>query len=261
MTPLSLALVGYGRMGRALEQAALARGHRVACRIDPVAPGADARAITPDALAGVDVALEFTHAGVAAANVDALLRAGVPVVCGSTGWDDGLAAARAQAAERGVGLLWAPNFSLGVNVLFRLVDVAALWLGAVPGFAPFLVEEHHAAKRDAPSGTARRLAETLVRRTPGKVRYGVAPGDDAIPADLVPVAWVRAGSIPGTHTAAWDAAGETIEITHRARDRAVFAAGAILAAEWLAGRRGPQAFDAFLDDLLPGLDHLRKETP
>ena len=247
--PLEIVLVGYGKMGRALEQAAIARGHRVHRRIDPAAPERAEARIGAAAFQGVDIALEFTNGRNAPANVRQILDLGVPVVSGSTGWNEGLEAARAQARDANVGFLWSPNFSLGVQVLFRLTDVAAQWLGAL-GFAPYLTEAHHQAKQDAPSGTAKRLAEILVARTPGKERYGVAPADVAVPADLVPVAWVRAGAIPGNHTLGWDGPGETIEIAHVARDRAVFAEGALRAAEWLVDHPGPQTIDDMLDSMV-----------
>ncbi|MCU0222966.1 MAG: 4-hydroxy-tetrahydrodipicolinate reductase [Acidobacteria bacterium] len=253
--PLHLALVGCGRMGRALALAAEARGHRIALRVDPESPGADARGVDRADLAGIDVALEFTHAAAAPQNVRRLLEAGCPAVSGTTGWNDGLEAVRALAAERGVGFLWAPNFALGVQALFRVADRAASLLGAIGGFAPYLVEEHHQLKRDAPSGTALRLAQALVERTPGKTRWGLAPADGPLPPELVPVAWVRAGEIPGTHRLGWDGPGETIEIVHRARDRAVFAHGAVRAAEWLVARPGPRTLDEMIDELLGDASH------
>jgi 4-hydroxy-tetrahydrodipicolinate reductase len=258
--PLKLALVGYGRMGRAVEAAAVARGHRVISRIDPAAPGATHSALGPAALDGVELALEFTAGPSAPTTVAALLDAGTPVVSGSTGWTERTAELRALAAARRVGFLWAPNFSFGVHVLFRLVDAAAGWFGALAGFAPFVLEEHHQAKKDAPSGTARRLAEIIVRRSPGKSRYGLAPADGALPTDLVPVAWIRAGAIPGVHTVGWDGGGETVRIIHEVRDRSVFAEGAVRAAEWLRGRSGPATLDEMLDELLPALRRDAGET-
>ncbi|MBP7149715.1 MAG: 4-hydroxy-tetrahydrodipicolinate reductase [Acidobacteria bacterium] len=256
MSGLALALVGYGKMGRVLENAAVERGHRVVARIDPAAPQATARAVEPAALAGAEVALEFTAPAAAAANVLALLAAGVPVVSGTTGWTDRLDEARRLAADRGVGLLWAPNFSLGMHVLLQLVERAAATLGG-GGYAPYLVEEHHQQKADAPSGTARRIGELLVALTPGKSRFGPAPGDGPVPPELVPAAWVRAGQIPGTHRVGWDGPGETLEIVHRVRDRAVFAHGALLAAEWLRGRRGPHT----LEEMLAELEHGERRNP
>ncbi|MCU0253992.1 MAG: 4-hydroxy-tetrahydrodipicolinate reductase, partial [Acidobacteria bacterium] len=155
---LRLALVGCGRMGRVLAAAAESRGHRIALRVDPEAPDTDVRDLAAADLGQIDVALEFTRADAAPHNVRRLLEAGRPVVSGTTGWNDGLEAARALARERGVGFLWAPNFSLGVQAVFRIVDRAAALFGAIGEFAPYLVEEHHQLKRDAPSGTALRLA-------------------------------------------------------------------------------------------------------
>ena len=250
---LSIAVVGYGKMGHAIEEAARRRGHRVSLRIDPL--GGDVRGVDEidDAAASkIDIALEFSAPETAAGNVKALLERGLPVVCGSTGWDAALDEARALAREREVGFLWAPNFALGVQLTFRIVQAAAKQLGALSGFSPFLVEEHHDAKRDAPSGTARRLAEILVKETPGKRRYAAAPAKEPISADCVPVAWVRAGAIPGTHRVGWDGPGETLEITHRVRDRGVFAAGAVHAAEWTVTERGPRTIDDMLDAVLSG---------
>jgi 4-hydroxy-tetrahydrodipicolinate reductase len=246
---LDIVLVGYGRMGRAIESAALARGHRVVGRIDADADGA-AATISAEAVAGAAVALEFTVPESAPGAVRALLELDIPVVSGTTGWQDQLEPARRLATERQVGFLWAPNFSLGMQLVFRLAAQAARALGAAGGYDPWLFEEHHAGKADAPSGTARRLADTLVQETPGRSRWGVAPEREKISGELVPVAWVRAGGIPGTHRVGWDGAGETIEIVHRVRDRGVFAAGAVRAAEWLVGQRGPAALEDMVADLM-----------
>jgi 4-hydroxy-tetrahydrodipicolinate reductase len=256
---LALALIGYGKMGRAIETVALARGHHVVARVDPTLDADTAISSLDEA--GADVALEFTTPDAAPTAVRAALSAGVSVVSGTTAWGDRLDEARAAAEHAGVGFLWAPNFSIGMQLTFRLVEAAGAWLGATGLFAPYLVEEHHDAKKDAPSGTARRLADTLVETTPGKTAWGAAPSSEPPPSDLVPVAWVRAGAIPGTHRVGWDGRGETIEVVHRVRDRSVFATGAVVAAEWLAGRSGPCSIDDMLNDIVPGLgDHPRSGT-
>jgi 4-hydroxy-tetrahydrodipicolinate reductase len=237
-------------MGRAIEAAARHRGHLVALRVDPGCSEGEIAGSVPALLPEIDVALEFSEPAAAAGNVRALLDARVPVVCGTTGWGEALPEARERAREQEVGFLWAPNFALGVNLLFRLVGLASSWLGATGGFAPYLVEAHHDGKKDGPSGTAGRLAELLVEHTPGKTRFGPAPAQGRIDPELVPVGWVRAGAIPGEHRIGWDAAEETIEIVHRARSRELFATGAVRAAEWLEGRSGPFTLDEMLDDLL-----------
>ena len=154
---------------------------------------------------------------------------------------------RDRARDRGAGFVWAPNYSLGMQAMMRLVDRAARLLGGIGPFAPYLVEEHHGAKKDAPSGTARTLAEFLVAGTPGKTRWGIAPEHEPIPADMLPVAWVRAGAIPGTHRCGWDGQGETLEIVHRVRDREVFAAGAVTVAEWLVAEPGVFTLEELID--------------
>lgn len=216
MNMLPIALVGTGRMGR--EIAALAASHR--CDVVATFGSAEER---PDRarLNGARVALEFTEPGAAVANIRACLSAGCAVVVGTTGWYDALPQVRAEVERTGGALLWAANFSLGVNILESLAALAGQLLARTP-FDAHLVETHHAAKKDAPSGTAQVLAraagETLGR--------------------TVPVTSVRTGSVPGTHALVFDAPFEQLRLEHEARDRRVFAEGALIAARWLDGRRG-----------------------
>ncbi|RMF71229.1 MAG: 4-hydroxy-tetrahydrodipicolinate reductase, partial [Acidobacteria bacterium] len=246
---LAIAVIGCGRMGHAVEQVARNRGHRIVARIDPRGgEGITARELDASTVAGADVAIEFTTPEAAPENLRRLIDLGVCVVSGTTGWTDGrLDAMRERARERETGFVWAPNFALGMQAMFRITAHAAGLLGRLGGFAPFLVEEHHDAKKDAPSGTAARLAEILVEATPGKARWGVAPQREPVPADMLSVAWIRAGSIPGTHRCGWDGAAETIELVHRARDRSVFAVGAVTVAEWLAADPGVFTLDELID--------------
>ena len=219
MEQLRLAIVGMGRMGQAIAALAPERGFDVVATLD----ARDAAAgISAERLAGADVAIEFTAPAAAADNIRALAAARCPVVVGTTGWYDQLEAVSGDVARAGSAMLWAPNFSIGVNIFDRVVHEAARMLGQVPGFDAHLVETHHTAKKDAPSGTAIMLARTAI---------------DALGRD-VPVTSVRTGSVPGTHELVFDAPFETIRLEHVARDRRVFAEGALLAARWLAGRTG-----------------------
>lgn len=247
---LNLALVGYGKMGRALREAARTRGHNVVACIDPSASGAGGSELEGRLLDPADVVLEFTTPGAAPGNLRVLLAAGRKVVCGTTGWSEKLPEIQALAADGGGALLWGPNFSVGVQILFRIVARAAEWFARGGGFEPYLVEEHHRMKKDAPSGSAQRLGDILLQATPGKTRLAPAPAREAIPDDTIPVAWIRAGEIPGTHLVGWDGPGETVEIVHRARDRGVFAHGALLAAEWLAGKQGFYSIDEWVAELM-----------
>lgn len=214
--PVRLALVGMGRMGRQLAALAPERGFEVVATLD-----ADDPPPTRAALQGAQVAVEFTQPGAAVANVRALVAAGCPVVVGTTGWYDELPALERDVHDAGGAMLWAANFSLGVNLMLELAREAGRLLAGTP-FDAHLVEVHHTAKKDAPSGTAMVLGRA--------VEEGLGRP--------VPVTSVRTGNVPGTHTLVFDAAFEQIRLEHEARDRRVFAEGALVAARWLVGRSG-----------------------
>jgi 4-hydroxy-tetrahydrodipicolinate reductase len=211
-----VALVGMGRMGRALDALAAERGCTVVARLGAGTP------VSPASLAGAQVAIEFTEPGAAAANVLACVAAGCPEVSGTTGWGAEMPMVLDRVRHSEGALLWAANFSLGVNLFAELVRRAGALFTAERGFDAHLVETHHAAKKDAPSGTAVVLA-------------GAA---EAGGGRAVPVTSVRVGAVPGTHALVFDAAFEQITLEHLARDRRVFADGALAAARWLVGRRG-----------------------
>ena len=214
-----LAIVGMGKMGHAIEQLAAERGCEVVARLDvaETTPGIDAKALN-----GAQVAVEFTTPASAAANVRGLIAAGVPTVVGTTGWYDALPEVTAEVKKNNGALLTATNFSLGVNAFEAILTQAAAILAATGGFDAHMVELHHSAKKDAPSGTAHTLEKAA------SAAWGKA----------IPITSVRTGSIPGTHELIFDAPFETIRLSHIARDRKVFAEGAIVAAKWLVGKKG-----------------------
>jgi 4-hydroxy-tetrahydrodipicolinate reductase len=213
---MNLAIVGMGKMGHAIADLAPSRGFDVVARID------DGDAITPAALRNADVAVEFTAPGAAPSNIRAIVAAGIPVVVGTTGWYAELDAVRKDVEAKNGALLTATNFSLGVNIFEQIVATAARLLARAPGFDAAAVETHHAAKKDAPSGTANTLARAASAEW----------GRD------IPITSVRVGSVPGTHEFIFDAPFETIHLEHIARDRRVFAEGALVAAAWLIGKHG-----------------------
>jgi 4-hydroxy-tetrahydrodipicolinate reductase len=216
-----LAIVGTGKMGRALAQLARDRGWAVVAEIGRQ-HNERGQGITRRSLAGAEVAVDFTVPDEAVANVRAAVLAGCPIVVGTTGWYDALPDLATWVRANGGALLTAPNFSVGVNLFERVAELAARLLRGVPGFDAHLVETHHAAKKDAPSGTALKLAAAASR----------AIGHD------IPISSIRTGAVPGTHEFLFDAAFEQIRLVHMARDRRVFADGALVAAEWLIGRHG-----------------------
>jgi len=217
---MRIAIVGDGRMGRAVAELARERDIEVAVMLsESDNPGG--AAILDGALDDVDCAVEFTVPAAAADNALACVRAGVPVVVGTTGWYDRLPEVTEAVNSAGASLLWAPNFSVGVVLMTALVERAGELFGQA-GFDAHMVETHHTAKLDAPSGTAIALARA----------YEAGAG---MP---IPVTSVRVGRVPGTHEVTLDAAYEQVRLMHMARDRRVFADGALRAAAWLPGRPG-----------------------
>jgi 4-hydroxy-tetrahydrodipicolinate reductase len=248
---LNYLIVGNGRMGRAIDAQAAERGHQRVGLVEGRSAREDDSALSPRQVAGADVAFEFTVPAAAEANVAALLGAGVPTVCGTTGWQPSPQLldliAKAQA-----GLVLAPNFSLGMNLFFRIVKDASRRSGALGLYDPYIEEVHHRGKRDVPSGTARRLADLLLESDPRLTEVREGHPDGALPVGTLQVVGIRSGSDPGTHTVVFDGAQDVITLSHRARGREGFALGAILAAEWLGTRRGSHTFDSVLDEILEG---------
>jgi 4-hydroxy-tetrahydrodipicolinate reductase len=214
-----LAIVGMGKMGHAIAELAPSRGWEVVAALDEAEA---ARGITRDALKGADAAVEFSVPAAAPGNIRAVVAAGCPVVVGTTGWYDQFDAIRADVERANGAMLAATNFSLGVNIFEQIVAVAARLLANAPGFDAQLIETHHAATKDAPSGTANTLGAAASRE------WG----------RTIPIASVRTGSVPGTHEFVFDAPFEQIHLEHVARDRRVFAEGALVAAGWLIGKHG-----------------------
>ena len=214
-----LAIIGDGKMGRSIRTLAEEGGWSVVAFIGE---RESAGGLSAEKLGGADVAVEFTEPASAVANAEACVRAGIPVVVGTTGWYDALPQLTKTVEQARGAVLWAPNFSVGVNVLLNLAHDAGALMKGLDAFDAHLVETHHTKKKDAPSGTAIALAKA--------VREGL--GRD------IPVTSVRTGSVPGTHELIFDANFEQISITHIARDRRVFAEGALHAAEWLIGKKG-----------------------
>lgn len=244
------ALIGYGRMGREIDEIAKERGHRRVIAVDPEAGGRGVRRrFDPGTWSEVDVAFEFTRPDQAAANVERLVDAGISVVCGTTGWSPGKSL-RSRARERGAGVVVAPNFSLGMNLFYRLVRDAAATLGAAGFHDPFLYELHHRGKVDAPSGTARRLAEVVAASDPRLPRIVEGDPGGRLPDGAIHVVGIRAGHEPGSHVVGFDSPFDVIELRHRARGRGGFALGAVLAAEWVRTRKGFHPFERVVDQIL-----------
>ena len=221
MSGLRLAVVGDGKMGRAVVDLARERGYTVT-RTLGAGDNPDGRGITRETLGDADVVVEFTEPAAAAANIVAAVRAGYPVVTGTTGWLNDLERVSQAVVQANGALVHAPNFSVGVNVFLAIASAAGRFMRGAPEFDAAILETHHAAKKDAPSGTA----IALERAAAAGLGHGI------------PITSVRTGHVPGTHELSFDGAFEQIRLTHLARDRRVFADGALRAAAWVVGRRG-----------------------
>ena len=209
-------------MGHMIESIALERGHKIVCIIDQN----NLCDFESEAFASADVAVEFTTPQTAEQNIRRAWAAGVPVVCGTTGWD--VEAIRQEAQE--AGLMWSSNYSIGVNILFALNRQLAKLMVAYPDYTPHMTEVHHIHKLDAPSGTAKTLQEAI--------------GEERLP--IADVESIREGEVPGIHTVVWDSEVDTISISHSAKSRKGFALGAVIAAEWMKGKTGWHDFSEII---------------
>jgi 4-hydroxy-tetrahydrodipicolinate reductase len=231
MGGMRFGIVGAGKMGGEIETMAARRGHDVVWKLDS-RDNTGGAGLTRERISEADVVFEFTNPGAAAQNLTALARSGATVVCGTTGWDRELPRIADEFRSGGGALVHAANFSVGVRHFFELAKLAARLYPAA-GYAAYLVEEHHAEKRDAPSGTARRIAGIVEKES------GATP----------PIASVRAGTVPGLHRLVFESPEDEVELVHRARGRAGFARGAVWAAERIAGRQGVFEFGELLGEV------------
>lgn len=231
---MRIALLGYGKMGKLTETLALAQGLEVGPKLD-IDENREGSGITRESMAGVDVAVDFSQPEAVLANIEAASRAGVNLVVGTTGWLRERARAEKAVLDGNIGLVYGSNFSVGVNLFFEIAAFAAQLVGKVPQYDAYLAEEHHRFKLDAPSGTALSLLEAMRPhlRNPNPS-----------------VASVRAGHIPGNHVVGFDSEADTIVLEHRARSRQGFAEGALLAARWIAGKKGFYEFRGVFREVL-----------
>lgn len=233
---MKIALYGYGKMGKAIEQAAVLRGHEVVLRVDQSNAGAPPT--------GADVAIEFSRPASALPNMQLCLAHQVPVVVGTTGWYDQMDTVKALVEDKNGSLLWASNFSIGVNLFFRLNSYLAKLMKNHPEYAAAIEEVHHVHKLDAPSGTAITLAHGVEANSERYRGWALEGNDRSSPAphaagkDAIGIKSIRSGEVPGTHTVTWTSPQDRINLTHEAFGREGFATGAVVAAEWLRTRKG-----------------------
>jgi 4-hydroxy-tetrahydrodipicolinate reductase len=228
-----LAIIGYGKMGKLIERLAPEYGFEVGAKFSG-RENPHAQALSHETLRGIDVAMEFTTPAAAPQNIRRLAVLGINTVVGTTGWLEQIPAMRAAIADGKTGLVWAANFSVGVNLFLQTVARAAALFAKHPEYEAWAWEIHHSAKKDAPSGTLKKLAEEM---------------RDAGYARPISLSSSRAGAIPGTHEIGFDSVDDTITLRHTARSREGFARGALQAARWIAGKKGFFEFKEILGEL------------
>lgn len=234
---MHVALIGYGRMGREVEAVLTEHGHRVVA-VFTEENNEDGGGLTPQSLHGVDVAIDFSHPESVMANITAVVSAAIPLVVGTTGWYNRLEEVRTLVKRHRTGLLYAPNFSLGVNIFTQIVMDAARLLARYPEYDVALEETHHRGKADAPSGTALSLAQAVLQAFRQKTELLTGPTHGAIQPHQLHVSSLRVGHVNGRHSVLFDSEADTIELVHTARNRRGFALGAVAGAAWLRGRTG-----------------------
>ena len=228
---MKIAILGYGKMGRAIEGLAIEGGHEIVLKIDRDNRGE----LTQEALRKADVAIEFSRPESAFDNIRLCLEAGLPVVSGTTGWLDRIEEVKAICAREKGAFFYAPNFSIGVNLFFAMNRYLAALMEEQQTYDVKMEEVHHTQKLDAPSGTAIRLAEDLLNELSRKKKWVNQGSED--PEDLE-ITSRRIDDVPGTHEVTWTSTVDTMTIRHEAHSREGFARGALRAAEWLVGREG-----------------------
>ncbi len=232
---MKIALIGYGKMGREVERLAVGAGDEIVSKfdLDPL-PNAGG-------LQRADVCIEFSTPAAVMENMKLAADCGVDIVVGTTGWYDHLEEVHGWFSES--ALVYAQNFSVGVNVFYRMLERAAQLIQSLPEYDVFVEEQHHKGKADSPSGTALRIAEILIGEIERKTRTVEGSPQGPIPADALQLCSIRAGTLAGTHVVGFDSESDTIELRHTAKNRLGFAMGALRAARWVRGRKGVFTMD------------------
>lgn len=246
---MKLALMGVGRMGRAVEALAPTEGHEIVAWLDS-GSHVEGLGMTTLLASEAEVAIDFSVPGAVVENIREATNVGLDVVVGTTGWYDRLDEVKEIVERSGRGLVYAPNFALGVLAFFRIVRTAARLAERMTEYDLHVTEVHHRHKVDQPSGTARRLVELVLEEVTRKERWGATPRQGASDTAVLNVAVSRVGEVPGTHALGMDGPDDRIEIRHEARGRSGFARGALRAAAWIRGRPGVFTADDLLADRL-----------
>lgn len=246
---MKIALLGYGKMGKIIEKIALDRKHEIVLKIDHD----NLHELNEANLQQADVAIEFSTPSTVLANIEVCFKAGTPIVVGTTGWLHELSQIKEQCAHHKSAMIYGTNFSVGVNIFFHVNKMLARLMNNYPYYDVQVEEIHHTQKLDSPSGTAITIAEGVINNLEAKSGWvnvlttDDAPDDANIPADQLLIESLRIENVPGTHTVIYDSEVDSIEFKHTAHNRNGFALGAVLAAEWIQGKKGFYSVEDMFD--------------
>jgi 4-hydroxy-tetrahydrodipicolinate reductase len=235
---INIAIIGYGAMGKLVEKFAIEKGITIKAIIDPIAENATHKEISAESLNEVDVCIEFSLPEVAVQNAKKVAELGKDHVMATTGWNDSIEEVKRAVNKAETGFIHAANFSIGVNVFYRIVRIGAKIINNIEDFDVFAYELHHKRKKDSPSGTAKTIGDLLIKNIDRKNKLVFDKLDRKIEPDELHFASVRGGDMPGTHVVGFDSSADTIELKHTARNRNGFALGAVMAAEWINDKKG-----------------------
>ncbi len=241
---MNIALFGYGRMGHEIERAARERHHTISAVFNSARPLAASS--STGQLSGIDCCIDFSTAAAAPLHIRMAASLQLPVVVGTTGWNEELSELTQAIKQNDGALLYASNFSIGAQIFFRTITAAAELIDNFPDYDIAIHEIHHALKKDAPSGTALAIAEKILASVRRKTSVNTSAPDGTIRPHSLNISSTRVGNIAGTHSVIMNSAADTIELTHTAHNRSGFATGAVMAAEWLQGKHGVFTMEDFL---------------
>lgn len=247
---MKIAMIGYGAMGQSVSQIALSRNHEVSVIVDPSNTKATHQKLSPEVLKNIDVAIDFSSGESTLENLDICLKSGTNLVIGTTGWYKNLPKVKELVSQSKSGVLWSSNFSIGVNIFFKMIENAAAMINSFDEYDIWGHEIHHYNKADSPSGTAKTIEKILLEKIKRKTKIVEEKLDRKREPDEIHFSSVRGGLVNFGHTIGFDSPADTITISHAARNRDGYALGAVKAAEWLSGKKGYFEMQDFLTSQL-----------
>lgn len=247
---MNIAIVGYGKMGHEIENIAEAKGINVVSIIDPTHENATHKEINDESMNNVDICVDFTHPDSAVENIKKISSLGKNIVVGTTGWYDNMGAVKKIAEEAGIGLIWSGNFSIGVNIFFKIIKNTSKIMNKFDDYDIFVHEFHHNKKADSPSGTAVMIGKILTDNIERKKKIVTEELKRKIESDELHISSTRSGAIPGTHIVGFDSPADTIELKHTARSRQGLALGAVMAAQWIQNKKGFYGIDDMMKSIV-----------